>query len=57
MRRLLLSLTVAASLGLSGCGGAEWGLHARSTTTETRPLAGDGRFELENTNGRVEVTG
>jgi putative adhesin len=56
MRRFGLSLAVVASLALPGCGRADWGLNARSSFSETRELAKDGRFELENTNGRVEIT-
>jgi DUF4097 and DUF4098 domain-containing protein YvlB len=59
MRRLVLFLAVAGSLALGGCGGVPggWGLNARATVSETRALAKDGRFELENTNGKIEVTG
>jgi hypothetical protein len=58
MRRGLLSLAVVSSLALSGCVGmGDFGLNARATVSESRPLAKDGRFELENVNGRVEVTG
>ena len=58
MRRGVLSLAVVSSLALGGCGGVgDWGLNARATVNESRPLSKDGRFALENTNGRVEVTG
>jgi len=57
MRRGVLSLAVVSSLALGGCVGGDWGLNARATVNESRPLAKSGRFELENTNGRVEVTG
>ena len=59
MRRLVLFLALAGSLALGGCGGVPggWGLNARATVSETRALAKDGRFELENTNGKIEVTG
>ena len=60
MKRLLsagfvLSLAVAAS----GCmHGGDWGGSAfKATSTETRALAKNGHFSLDNTNGRVEVTG
>ena len=56
MRRAVLSLAVVSSLALGGCIGGDWGLHARATVTETRPLAKDGRFSLENTNGLVEIS-
>jgi hypothetical protein len=58
MRRGILSLAVVSCLVLCGCVGmGDFGLNARATVSESRPLAKDGRFELENVNGRVEVTG
>jgi Putative adhesin len=57
MRRGVLSLAVVSSLALGGCVGGDWALNARATVSESRPLAKDGRFVLENTNGRVEITG
>ena len=56
MRRGLLSLVAVSGLGLAGCVGGDWGLHAQASVSESRPLAKDGRFELENTNGRVEIS-
>jgi hypothetical protein len=56
MRLRLLSLVVLSGLGLGGCVGGDWGLHAQAAVSETRPLAKDGRFELENTNGRIEIS-
>jgi hypothetical protein len=60
MKRLLsagfvLSLAVAAS----GCmHGGDWGGTAfKASSTESRALAKNGHFSLDNTNGRVEVTG
>jgi hypothetical protein len=57
MRRGLLFLAVGSSLALAGCMQGDWGMHARATVNETRALAKDGAFSIENTNGRVEVTG
>jgi putative adhesin len=57
MRRGLLVLAVGSSLALGGCVHGDWGMHARATVSETRALAKDGSFELDNTNGRIEVTG
>jgi DUF4097 and DUF4098 domain-containing protein YvlB len=38
--------------------GGDWGGNAfKATSSESRPLSKSGRFSLENTNGRVEVTG
>jgi hypothetical protein len=45
-------LLLASALG-SGC--LSHTLSVRDTLEETRPLGATGRFELENTNGRVEV--
>lgn len=57
MKRLLaVGLGLTASLTLSGCMHGDWGMSHRATVEESRPLAMDGRFSLENTNGRVEVT-
>jgi putative adhesin len=56
MRLRLLSLVALSGLGLGGCVNGDWGLHAQAATSESRPLAKDGRFELENTNGRVEIS-
>lgn len=56
MRRGLLSLVAVSGLALGGCVGGDWGLHAQAAVSESRPLAKDGRFELENTNGRIEIS-
>ena len=57
-RALCGGLPLAAALLVSGCIHGDWGGNAFSATvSESRPLAKDGRFSLENTNGRVEVTG
>jgi len=60
MKRLLSAgVVLSAALAVSGCmHGGDWGGSAfKATTSESRPLAKNGRFTLENTNGRVEVTG
>jgi len=58
MKRVLSAgLVLSAALALSGCVHGDWGTHFKATVDESRPLAKNGRFSLENTNGRVEVTG
>jgi len=58
MKRLLSAgLVVASALALSGCMYGDWGTPFKATLDETRPLAKNGHFSLENTNGRVEVAG
>jgi hypothetical protein len=58
MKRLLAAcLTLTAALTLSGCIDGNWGMTHQATVEESRPLAKNGHFSLENTNGRVEVTG
>ena len=60
MKRLLSAgFALSAALAVSGCmHGGDWGGTAfKATSSESRPLAKNGRFSLENTNGRVEVTG
>jgi hypothetical protein len=57
MRRGGLALVVLAGLAVSGCVHGDWGHNARATVSETRELAKNGSFELDNTNGRIEVTG
>jgi DUF4097 and DUF4098 domain-containing protein YvlB len=60
MKRLLSGgFALSAALAVSGCmHGGDWGGNAfKASTSESRPLAKNGRFSLENTNGRVEVTG
>jgi len=51
-----LSLAVVAALALSACGDFPSGpLTARDTVEDVRALAPDGRFELENVNGRITL--
>lgn len=50
------ALALGAALVLSGCMMPGGPLNVRDTLEETRPLDGDGRFELENTNGRITLT-
>jgi hypothetical protein len=50
---------VASALGLglvlAGCVGGDFGMRFRATVDETRPLAANGKFSLENTNGSVRI--
>lgn len=56
MKRLFSAGLVAAlALGISGCMRGGLLESERAVVDESRPLAADGRFSLENTNGRVEV--
>jgi len=60
MKRLLSAgVVVSAGLLASGCmHGGDWGGTAfKASVDESQPLAKNGHFSLENTNGRVEVTG
>ena len=59
MKRLLSAgLVLFGALAVSGCVHGDWGGSAfKASLDESRPLAKDGRFSLENTNGRVEVAG
>jgi len=62
MKRVLSGgVLLAAALAVSGCVGGDfgdWGGSAfKETVSESRPLAKDGHFTLENTNGRVELSG
>lgn len=50
-------VVLSAALAASGCVHGDWGQNARASVSETRELARGGRFTLENTNGRVEVSG
>jgi hypothetical protein len=42
-------------VALDGCIGGDFGMPFRATVEETRPLAANGEFSLENTNGSVRV--
>jgi DUF4097 and DUF4098 domain-containing protein YvlB len=53
----LASVGLSAVLVLAGCVGGDFGLHARATVDESRPLPAGGSFSLENTNGEVTVAG
>ena len=60
MKRLLSGgVVLSAALVVSGClHGGDWGgARVKASLNESRPLAKDGRFSLDNTNGRIEVTG
>jgi Putative adhesin len=59
MKRLLSAgLVVSAALAASGClHGRDWGTALKASVDESRPLAKNGHFSLDNVNGRVEVTG
>jgi len=50
------ALLPAVALALSACGVAGGPLTARDHVEETRALETDGRFSLENVNGRIELT-
>ncbi len=57
-RVLSAGIVLSGALSLSGCFHGDWhGDRVRETVDESRPLAKNGRFSLENTNGRVEVKG
>ena len=47
---------VSAGLLLTGCIGGSFGTPFQKTVDESRPLAANGEFELENTNGSVRLT-
>lgn len=49
------ALALLAAAALSGCGFPGGPLVARDILEETRPLDADGRFELENVNGKVTL--
>ena len=57
-RRLSAGIALFAALALSGCGiDGNWGDRVKASVSETRPMAKDGKFSLDNTNGRIEVAG
>ena len=56
-RRLSAGIALFAALTLSACVDGSWGDRVRASVSETRPMAKDGKFSLDNTNGRIEVTG
>jgi hypothetical protein len=57
MKRLFLAAcSLAAGLALTGCVGGDFGMMPfEKTVDETRPLAANGEFSLENTNGTVKL--
>jgi hypothetical protein len=57
MKRLFLgACSLAASLALTGCIGGDFGtMPFEKTVDESRPLAANGVFSLENTNGTVKL--
>lgn len=58
MKRLLAAgFVLPLALAVSGCmHGGDWGgTRFKDSSTESRPLAKNGSFSLDNTNGRVEV--
>jgi len=56
MKRLFLAAcSLAASLVLAGCVGGALEMPFEKTVDETRPLAANGEFSLENTNGTVRL--
>jgi hypothetical protein len=55
MKRAWIALCSVAGLALSGCIGGDFGTPARETLEESRPLAANGTFSLENTNGSVRL--
>jgi DUF4097 and DUF4098 domain-containing protein YvlB len=57
-RRLSAGIGLLAALALSGCGiDGSWGDRVRASVSETRPMSKGGTFSLDNTNGRIEVSG
>ena len=55
-RGLLSAVAVSAGLLLTGCIGGSFGMPFQKTVDESRPLAANGEFALENTNGSVRLT-
>lgn len=57
MKRVFLATTsLSAGLLLAGCIGGDFGTPFQKAVEETRALAANGTFELENTNGSVRLT-
>ena len=54
-RGFLAAGSLAASLVLTSCIGGDFGMPFEKTVDETRPLATNGEFSLENTNGTVKL--
>ena len=55
-RSLASALALVAAVALGACHHSGGPLTARDTVEETRALASDGRFELENVNGHITLT-
>ena len=56
MKRLFVAAcSLAAGLVLTGCVDGALGMPFEKTVDETRPLAANGEFSLENTNGTVKL--
>jgi DUF4097 and DUF4098 domain-containing protein YvlB len=55
-RGFLATTALSAGLLLTGCIGGDFGTPFQKSVEETRPLAANGAFELENTNGSVRLT-
>jgi DUF4097 and DUF4098 domain-containing protein YvlB len=53
--RICAPALALAALAVGACGYPGGPLNARDTVEETRALAPDGRFELENVNGRITL--
>jgi hypothetical protein len=55
MKRVSQLTCPSAGLLLTGCIGGDFGMPFEKTVDETRPLAANGEFDLENTNGSVRL--
>jgi hypothetical protein len=54
-RGFLAACSLAASFFLTGCIAGDLGMGLREEVDETRPLAANGEFSLENTNGSLRL--
>jgi hypothetical protein len=54
-RAFLVAGALVLGVALNGCIGGDFGMPFRATVDETRPLAANGEFSLENTNGSVRL--
>jgi hypothetical protein len=58
MKRVFAAgMVLSSALAVSGCFHGEFGDRARASVSETRELAKGGKFSLDNTNGRIEISG
>ena len=55
-RGFLTGVALSAGLLLTGCIGGDFGMRFQKTVDVSRPLAANGVFELQNTNGSVRLT-